>query len=93
MTNGIYCLYNKLSLRYGDVIAYPSDGFAVARVVDMAKRGAFALDETELVKVGVIDIENGIVSALSAPVRVPLNSPVTADSVASPSVANNDTNV
>lgn len=93
MKNGIYCLYNKLSLRYGDVIAYPSDGFAVARVTDMAKRGAFEISETELVKVGDIDIENGIVKALPAPVRVPLNSPVTPDTVASPAVANNDTNV
>ena len=87
MTNGLYCLYNKLSLRYGDVVAYPSDGFASARVTDMAKRGAFVLNETELVKVGEIDIENGVVSALSAPVRVPLVDNLSADDLASPSAA------
>ena len=86
MTNGLYCLYNKLSLRYGDVVAYPSDGFASARVTDMAKRGAFVLSETELVKVGSIDIESGVVTALSAPVRVPLIETVSADDMASPSV-------
>lgn len=85
MTNGLYCLYNKLSLRYGDVVAYPSDGFASARVNDMAKRGAFVLAETELVKVGDIDIENGVLTALPAPVRVPLVDNVTADDMASPS--------
>ena len=88
MTNGLYCLYNKLSLRYGDVIAYPSDGYASARVTDMAKRGAFVLSETELVKVGSIDIETGVVTALPAPLRVPLNDVVSADDMASPSVQN-----
>lgn len=88
MTNGLYCLYNKLSRRYGDVVAYPSDGFASARVTDMAKRGAFVLSETELVKIGDIDIENGVVNALSAPVRVPLADSVSADDMASPTSLN-----
>lgn len=68
MTNKVYVLYNTLSNRYGDVMCYPSDGLAVARV-QPALVNANVLGENELCRIGDIDIESGVLTPC-APVRV-----------------------
>lgn len=67
MTNNIYTIYNKLSGRYGDVMTYPSDEFAVHSI---SKFNGINSDEFELCRVGTIDIETGCICS-EAPVRVP----------------------
>lgn len=69
MTNNIYTLYNVLSCRYGDVMAYPSDGFAVKRISEVIKGDA--RKEYELCRVGTIDIDTGTVVSC-APIRIAL---------------------
>ena len=70
MTNNIYTIYNKLSGRYGDVLTYPTDEFAVNSI---SKFNGINSDEFELCRIGTIDIESGIVNS-EAPVRIPFKS-------------------
>lgn len=60
MKNNLYCLFNTLSNRYGDVIAYPSDSFALARVQPVIEQQN-QLTEIELCRIGSIDIESGTI--------------------------------
>lgn len=67
MTNNLYVLYNNLSLRYGDVRVFATDGYAVAHIQpDIPEK---MLPEFELCRVGSIDIETGVVQPC-APVRI-----------------------
>lgn len=78
MKNNVYVLYNVLSKRYGDVFCSPTDEFAARQIAYMFANNSsnFIRGETELCRVGSIDIENGVVDALSAPVRIDIpNSP------------------
>lgn len=68
MKNNIYVLYNNLSGRYGDVMAYPSDGFALQRLKPVLEQQKL-LSETELCRIGTIDIETGVAKT-TAPVRL-----------------------
>lgn len=72
MKNNVYVLYNTLSKRYGDVFCSPTDEFASRQIAYMFVNNSsnFIRGETELCRVGTIDIENGVVDALEAPVRV-----------------------
>lgn len=71
MTNNIYVTKNVLSKRFEQVMEYATDEFAAKRVAEYAKVAPnFKLDETELYKVAVIDIESGRVTALEEPVKV-----------------------
>ena len=69
MKNNVYVIYNKLSCRYGDVQAYPTDSFAVTRIREIFASQHFDISEVELCRVGTIDIETGVVDG-SNPVRV-----------------------
>lgn len=69
MKNNLYVLYNTLSCRYGDVMAYPSDAFCVARMVDAEGKGFVTRSETEICRVGSIDVETGVVDTIN-PVRL-----------------------
>lgn len=69
MENRLYVIYNTLSQRYGDVCAYPSDGFAVARIQPAI--GDF-VKESELCRIGSIDVETGVVHT-EPPVRIAWN--------------------
>lgn len=69
MTNNIYSLYNVLSCRYTDVMAFPSDAFAVRRVCDVIQ--ATNRKEWELCRVGNIDIDTGVMVPC-APIRIAL---------------------
>lgn len=69
MKNNIYVLYNRLSNRYGDVISFASDAFAVARIQPTLEKNG-QLEENELCRVGKIDIENGTIETEQAPIRI-----------------------
>lgn len=71
MTNNIYTIYNKKSGRYGDVMTFPTDDYAVMQI---SKYNGISEDEHELCRIGTIDIETGIVCS-EAPVRVPFTVP------------------
>lgn len=66
MENNVYVLYNKLSQRYGDVVAYPTDAFALARL-QQTLRGQ--LSEYELCKIGSISVETGTIKP-QPPLRI-----------------------
>lgn len=68
MKNYVYTIYNNLSKRYGDVMAYPSDGFAIRRVQKVLSTQGM-LSESELCRVGSIDIESGVITT-EPPVRL-----------------------
>lgn len=67
MKNYLYVFYNTLSKRYGDVVAYPSDGFMLHVV--QPKIPKEELEVLEVCRVGSIDIETGIMST-EPPVRI-----------------------
>ncbi|QCS37165.1 hypothetical protein [Tortoise microvirus 62] len=69
MKNALYCLYNMLSTRYGDVVCFPTDAYAVQRLHEDLKPEA--LKEIELCKIGYIDISTGI-AEVHPPIRIPL---------------------
>ena len=70
MKNNLYCVYNELSARYGDVVAYPTDGFALARLSDAFTQQRVNFKEVTVCRVGNIDVETGVVCSES-PVRLP----------------------
>lgn len=67
MKNFIYVFYNNLSKRYGNIVCFPSDGFALARVQPTIPKEE--LSEIELCRVGSIDVNTGIVES-EPPVRI-----------------------
>lgn len=67
MKNFLYVFYNTLSNRYGDVVAFPSDGYALARVQPSIKPEQ--LEEIQLCRVGSIDVLTGKVET-EPPVRI-----------------------
>lgn len=65
MTNTIYTLYNRLSCRYGDVFAFPTDGFAVRSLMQEGQSIiAKHPEDYELWKVGSCDVETGEIALL-----------------------------
>lgn len=69
MTNNLYSIYNRLSLRYGEVTSFASDSVAVKRIAfNDIYRGI--LDEIEICRVGKMDIETGLVTPEPAPIRI-----------------------
>lgn len=72
MENGIFCLFNRLSCRYGDVMAFPTDGFALRRVTEMFDTGKLGnIDEFILYRLGRVDIKTGTIDASVPPVAIP----------------------
>lgn len=61
MNNNVYTLFNKLSNRYGDVVSFPSDGYAVARVMENPNFKSHA-NEFELCRIGSVSIETGVIT-------------------------------
>lgn len=89
MKNNLYVFYNKLSHRYGDVICSPSDDY-VAHQIDLMFQNPQCVvrrEETELCRVGTIDIETGVVIAADAPIRIdiPNSFQTNVDSMCTPS--------
>ena len=74
MNNEVFCIYNKLSLRYGDCFVFPTAGFAKARIIELAKSKRIDLAENELCRVGSIDVSTGLITPC-APERIPIDVP------------------
>ena len=88
MKNNLYTLYNKLSLRYGDVRTFPTDAFASMTISKLLSNPQSDIDlsEIEVCRVGSIDIETGVVTPETAPVRIEIDtSKVNVDNLCSPS--------
>lgn len=73
MKNLVFCIYNNLSNRYGDVFMSPTVGMAQKQVSILAKNpnSGFELKENELCEIGNFDIETGVLEAKASPVRHP----------------------
>lgn len=61
MCNNVYSLYNKLSCRYGDVVSFPSDGYALARVMENPNLKSH-INEFELCRIGSVSVETGVIT-------------------------------
>lgn len=74
MINNIYSIKNILSKRFNDIFEYPTDEFAKQRVTEIAKRNPeyIRIDESELYRVGCIDVETGCITPLAEPVLINL---------------------
>ena len=72
MVNNVYSIYNTLSRRYGDVVAYPSDAFASRRLKEVFTDKPELLSELELCRIGTLDIDSGVLTP-HAPVRIELD--------------------
>ena len=69
MKNNIYTLFNGLTLRYEGTFESPTDASAAVTLLrQMGKHPDY--DKLELCRVASIDIESGLVTAESVPVRV-----------------------
>lgn len=68
MKNCVYCVYNKLSQRYGEVVCFASDSMALRRICTSPLYKS-SLDEVEICRVGAIDIETGVMTS-EPPVRI-----------------------
>ena len=69
MTNQIYTFYNRLSKRYGDCFAYPSDEFCQARISELVQADKVNPGEVEICRIGEYDIQSGMITPI-APVRI-----------------------
>lgn len=72
MKNNVYVVYDSIGLRYGQMYAFPTDGFAQLELRPMLlgrDNNQANLKRYEICRVGEIDIENGILSPC-APVRL-----------------------
>lgn len=88
MKNNLYTIYNKLSLRYGEVMTYPTDSFASMAISKIASNPQANLDlsEIDVCRVGSIDIETGVITPESAPVRIEIDtSKLSVDALCTPS--------
>lgn len=73
MINNIYVLKNTLARRYNDIMTYPTDEYAKARIKEFAeKSGTLNLTETELYRVGSMDVEEGRLIPLEEPIKINL---------------------
>ena len=75
MKNNIYILFNKIALRYGDVINYPTDQFAVNRLKKIMENpdSGILREETMLFRIGSVDLENGFLTTENSPVPIPFD--------------------
>ena len=91
MKNNLYTVYNKLSLRYGEVMTYPTDAFASMAISKLVSNPKCELDlsEIDVCRIGSIDIETGVITPETAPVRIDIDvTYVTVDKLCSPSEGN-----
>ncbi|QCS37199.1 hypothetical protein [Tortoise microvirus 67] len=73
MNNQVYCIYNRLSQRYGDVCCFPTDAYAVNFIRNQTgEKFDEYVKECELCNIGVIDITSGV-ATFRSPVRVDWN--------------------
>lgn len=80
MVNKIYSLYNRLSKRYSDVVAYPTDAYAAHEISCFLREHSNMPSEFSLYCVGEIDISNGVVNPIP-PFEIELSSQQTVDNM------------
>lgn len=80
MVNKIYSLYNRLSKRYGDVVAYPTDAYASHEVSFLLSKNPNMASEISLYCIGEVDISNGTVSPIP-PYEIELSTQNTVDNM------------
>lgn len=80
MVNKIYSLYNRLSKRYGDVVAYPTDAYAAHEISFLLSKNPSMSSEISLYCIGEVDISNGTVSPIP-PYEVELSVQQTVDNM------------
>lgn len=74
MINNIYSLKNVLSGRFNDIFEFPTDSFAEARVKEFAEKNTnFNLKENELYRIGAIEVETGLITALTEPLLIKID--------------------
>lgn len=72
MKNNVYVVYDSVGLRYGQMYAFPTDGFAQLELRPMLlgrDNNVSNLKRYEICRVGEIDIETGVLTPCS-PVRL-----------------------
>lgn len=62
MKDNIYCIYDRLSLRYGSVFSSPSDATASRQFYAMFQQSGQPIDDYELCACGTVEIATGIMS-------------------------------
>lgn len=72
MTNNIYVIYNKMTKRYGDCVAYPTDEYCQYVTKNTIKAGKYDPEMCEMCRIGAIDIDTGV-ATFEAPVRIKIN--------------------
>lgn len=72
MKNNLYVFYNRLTRRYGDVLCSPTDEYVGYQIANLFANpnSQVRREETELCRIGTIDIETGVVTASDAPIRI-----------------------
>ena len=91
MKNNLYTIYNKLSLRYGEVMTYPTDAFASMAISKIVSNPKCELDlnEIDVCRVGSIDIETGVITPEVAPIRIDVDtSKISVDDLCTPAEGN-----
>ena len=66
MKDCLYVFYNKLSNRYESVISQPTDAVLINII---QHSGKFDREKYDVCKIGIIDIDSGIVES-NAPIRL-----------------------
>lgn len=64
MTDNIYCVYDRLSIRYGSVFSSPTDATASRQFVSMFNQTPEVINDYELCAIGRLDIATGKMTSL-----------------------------
>lgn len=72
MINNIYSIYNILSKRFEQIYEFPTDNYARQRIIEIAKENPryIRLDESELYRIGSMEIETGRLVSMEKPLLV-----------------------
>lgn len=70
MKDKVYCLYDRLSNRYGSVFSSPTDATAIRSAQIQFKQMNIKADEFDLCCVGEIDLTSGVMTSFEQVVRI-----------------------
>lgn len=73
MENRVFTYYNKLTKRFNGVFEYESQELALYRIQKNQEFETVIKPELELCEIGVINIENGVITPHSAPIHLNWN--------------------
>lgn len=75
MLNHVYSIKNNLAERFNDVFSSATDALAINSVQEVFKEHPDKMSNISLYRVGSVDIETGVVTALANPVELVLGMP------------------